>query len=251
MGFLSALGNGLKKVGKVALKVAPIAAAPFTGGLSLIPSLAINAGLGAASSLASGGGMKGALLGAGMGAATGGLGGGAAKAGLSLPGGIPASAGGAALGGAGKVGGGFLSTLKGMAPDLLSAGGEIAGSVAQDRENRRDKEGAQQFQVDTARNAQTLNADVAGLDAEKMRMRQMLAADLLGTRGAGRINPETLAALKNRSTTAFNTRSDITRPTYAALPKAGKTDSFLNVLAGAGAGMNVLNDRRRVAAGRG
>lgn len=66
MGFWGALGRGLLKYGG-------IAAAPFTGGMSLAATTAINAGLGAASGAASGKGWKGALMGAGMGAATGGL----------------------------------------------------------------------------------------------------------------------------------------------------------------------------------
>jgi len=79
MGFL----NVLKNIGKVALKVAPIAAAPFTGGTSL---LALGAGTGALSGALGGGGWKGALLGGGLGA---------------IPG---VGAGGAAASSAGKVG---------------------------------------------------------------------------------------------------------------------------------------------------
>jgi len=63
-----------KKVIKVASIAAPIIAAPFTGGASL---LAIGAGAGAANG-ALNGGWKGAALGAGLGAATAGIGGGAA-----------------------------------------------------------------------------------------------------------------------------------------------------------------------------
>jgi hypothetical protein len=84
MGFLGISGNTWKKVGKVALKAAPIVAAPFTGGASL---LALGAGTGALSGALGGGGWKGALLGAGLGAIPGGgaggaVAGGAAKAGL-------------------------------------------------------------------------------------------------------------------------------------------------------------------------
>lgn len=65
-----------KKIAKIGLALAPVVAAPFTGGASL---LAIGAGAGAASGALSGG-VKGALLGGAMGAIPGGS---AAKAGSS------------------------------------------------------------------------------------------------------------------------------------------------------------------------
>src|SRR5262245_22876987 len=83
MGFLGISGKTWKKIGKVALKAAPIVAAPFTGGASL---LALGAGTGALSGALDGGGWKGALIGGGLGA---------------IPGG---GAGGAAAGSAAKVG---------------------------------------------------------------------------------------------------------------------------------------------------
>lgn len=65
-GKLEKKGGGFwRTLGKVASVAAPIVAAPFTGGASL---LAIGAGAGAANGLLSGGGVKGALMGAGMGA---------------------------------------------------------------------------------------------------------------------------------------------------------------------------------------
>lgn len=57
-----------KKIAKIAAIAAPIVAAPFTGGASL---LAIGALSGAANGYLNGGGVKGTLLGAGMGAAGG------------------------------------------------------------------------------------------------------------------------------------------------------------------------------------
>ena len=62
------------KIGKVALKVAPIAAMAIPG-VGPVASMALQAGLGAANSAANGGGLKGAILGAGMGAAGAKLGG--------------------------------------------------------------------------------------------------------------------------------------------------------------------------------
>lgn len=67
-----------KKFGKIALATAPFVAAPFTGGASLIPTLA-RAGIGATTT---GGGWKSRLLGAGIGAATGGAGGSLVKGGV-------------------------------------------------------------------------------------------------------------------------------------------------------------------------
>lgn len=62
-------GGFWRKFGKIASMVAPIVAAPFTGGASLA---LIGAGAGAANSALSGGGWKGALMGAGLGAIPGG-----------------------------------------------------------------------------------------------------------------------------------------------------------------------------------
>jgi len=91
MGFWS-------KAGKFLGMAAPFIAAPFTGGLSLIPSLAMGAGIGAAGGALSGGGLKGTLLGAGMGAAAPGFGAMAGKAGAA---GIAGKIGQAATGGGG------------------------------------------------------------------------------------------------------------------------------------------------------
>lgn len=70
MGFKSVM----KKIGKVALKVAPYAAMAIPG-VGPIASMAIQAGLGAANAKVSGQGLKGVLLGAGTGALTSKLGG--------------------------------------------------------------------------------------------------------------------------------------------------------------------------------
>jgi hypothetical protein len=75
MGFLGISGKTWGKLGKLALKAAPVVAAPFTGGTSL---LALGAGTGALSGALEGGGWKGALLGGGLGAIPGGGGAGAA-----------------------------------------------------------------------------------------------------------------------------------------------------------------------------
>lgn len=72
MSFLS----GLKKVGKIALKVAPYAALAIPG-LGIPASMAIQAGLGAANAKVGGAGWKGVLAGAGIGAGTGAISGGA------------------------------------------------------------------------------------------------------------------------------------------------------------------------------
>lgn len=161
---------------------------------------------------------------------------------------------------------GFLSTLgrigKGALGGLMSggpigaaigAGGAVAGSIAQGRQNRRDVEGGQQFQMDAMRNRQTLDSEQAGLEAERRRARQMLALDLLGSQsgpsdpraqkfmgGGGRIDPATLERLRG---SAFKTTPDISQPQFAALPKAGKMDSFLNLLGGAGALSTLMQNR--------
>jgi hypothetical protein len=92
MGFLGISGKRWKQVGKIALKAAPLVAAPFTGGASL---LALGAGAGALSGALDGGGWKGALLGGGLGA-------------IPVPG-----AGGAVASGATKVG--LKEVAKGVA----------------------------------------------------------------------------------------------------------------------------------------
>lgn len=80
MGFLGMSGDTWKKIGGYALKAAPIVAAPFTGGASL---LALGAGTGALSGAMGGGGWKGALTGGALGAIPGGAGvGGLAKGAL-------------------------------------------------------------------------------------------------------------------------------------------------------------------------
>jgi len=83
MGFLGISGKNWKNVGKWALRAAPIVAAPFTGGASL---LAIGAGAGAASGALGGGGWKGAALGGALGAIPGGGAGGAAAGGAAKAG---------------------------------------------------------------------------------------------------------------------------------------------------------------------
>jgi hypothetical protein len=98
----------LGTIGKVALAAAPIALAPFTGGMSLGLQAALGAGMGAAQGAASGGGLKGALLGAAGGA-------------------IP-TVGGAALGKIGGSAGQFLGSTAGRT--LSQAGlGAAAGGV--------------------------------------------------------------------------------------------------------------------------
>lgn len=87
-----------KDVGKWALRAAPIAAAPFTGGLSLA---ALGAGSGFAEGLISGKGVKGSLLNAGMNA-------------IPIPG----------------VGGGVTGLAKGAVRPALGAGLKQAGKTA-------------------------------------------------------------------------------------------------------------------------
>ena len=126
----------------------------------------------------------------------------------------------------------------------IGVGGGIAGEIAKGREDRRDVEGGQQFQYDVARNRQTLDSEQAMMDAERRRARQMIALDLLGSQSGpsdprgqkfmskGMIDPATLERLRG---SAFKTTPDISMPQFAALPKAGKTDKFLNILGGVGA----------------
>ncbi len=70
--FLGGLGKFLKKVGKVALPIAGLAA-NFIPGIGPLASAAIGAATGAGGSLLNGGGLKGALLGGAMGALPGAL----------------------------------------------------------------------------------------------------------------------------------------------------------------------------------
>ena len=83
MGFLGMSGKTWKKIGKIGLQAAGIAATPFVGPAA---SMAINAGLGAASGAMGGGGWKGALTGGALGAIPGGGAGGAAAGGVAKAG---------------------------------------------------------------------------------------------------------------------------------------------------------------------
>ena len=168
---------------------------------------------------------------------------------------------------------GFLSALKGIGkgalkfgglaaapftggasalPAILGAGGAIAGSIAGGREKRRDTEGGQQFQMDATRNSQTLDAEQATMEAERRRMRQMIASDLLGSSsaptdprarfggGGGQIDPATLERIRS---SAFKTTPDISAPQFSERPRGGKMDSFLNILGGVGSVAHLLNNR--------
>lgn len=130
----------LKKIGKAAATIAPIAAAPFTGGGSLA---AIGALSGAARSALDGGGMKGALMGAGMGALGGALNGagstpfsmGALGKQMMSPQGLAAMTGAAAPGQVGQIAGMAAPFLPGAkfgpgpqsAPELPPGGSAANG----------------------------------------------------------------------------------------------------------------------------
>lgn len=162
-----------------------------------------------------------------------------------------------ALKGIGKVAGkGALGMLTGgPVGAAIGAGGAIAGSVAKGREDRRDIEGGQQFQLDALRNAQTLNAEQAQLQAERQRMRQMIASDLLGSMAPpsdpraqkflnrGSINENTMQRMRD---SAVKTTPDISMPQFAGMPKAGKMDTFLNLLGGVGAFSNLMQNKPKV-----
>lgn len=165
----------LKGLGKVASIAGPIAAAPFTGGTSLLGM----AGMGAGSA---------AALGAGLGA----------------------------------VG----SVASGM------SGGRAAG---------REAEAKTQLDYDEARQ-----------QSERAKLRQLLAADLLGapsgpvdpraqkfagSSGSRTIDPETLATLRSSAQT----------PGVSPLPQSGKMDSFLNTLGMVGQFGGALGARPPVA----
>lgn len=120
---------------KTALSFAPIALAPFTGGLSLAAQAGLGAALGAGTSLATGGGVKGALLGAaggglapGAGAIAGKVGGNALQQALTKAG-VRAAAGGLT----GGVGGA-----------MMGAGTSLAGSYGAHRDMQRNIANANQ-----------------------------------------------------------------------------------------------------------
>ena len=152
----------------------------------------------------------------------------------------------------GRIGKGALGILGGPVGAGLGAAGAVAGSVAQGRQNRRDVEGGQQFQMDATRNSQTLDAQQAQLEAERRRMRQMIAADLLGSMGTpsdpraqpfvnrGTINENTMSRLRD---SAMKTAPDISMPQFSGMPKAGKMDTFLNLLGGMGAFSNLMRNK--------
>jgi hypothetical protein len=130
---MSFLG-GLKKVGKVALKVAPYAALAIPG-LGIPASMALQGAIGAASGAMNHGGLKGALLGGAIGAGTGALGGiGKAATGLgpsasTVSNAVSGTANKALGGGLGSK---ILSTGVNMAKNAGITGGtktEIAKSV--------------------------------------------------------------------------------------------------------------------------
>lgn len=110
------------KLGKIALKVAPIAAA-FIPGVGPLASMAIGGLTGAASTKASGGSWKQALLSGGIGAGAGAVGGGALK-------GIGPSSGTLAKIGAGAVGKAAGTGVKGAIGASLGALGKQALSSA-------------------------------------------------------------------------------------------------------------------------
>ena len=153
----------------------------------------------------------------------------------------------------GRIGKGVLGGLSGgPLGAAIGAGGAIAGSIAQGRQNRRDVEGGQQFQLDATRNSQTLDAQQASLEAERRRMRQMIAGDLLGSQSrssdpraqpfmsGGQIDPATLERMRSSAT---RTAPDISMPQFSERPRGGKLDSFLNILGGTGALAQLLQNR--------
>ena len=151
----------------------------------------------------------------------------------------------------GRIGKGALGMLGGPIGAGLGAAGAVAGSIAQGRQNRRDTEGGQQFQMDATRNSQTLDAEQATMEAERRRMRQMIASDLLGSSsaptdprarfgGGGQIDPATLERMRS---SASRTTPDISMPQFSGMPRSGKLDSFLNILGGVGSFAHLLNNR--------
>lgn len=115
--FLGGLGKLLKKVGKVALPIAGIAA-NFIPGIGPLASAAIGAATGAGGSLLNGGGLKGALTGGLMGALPGAL--------KGIGGVAPAAATTAAGAGAGTAG----TAMSNAAQTALKAVPAAAGSAA-------------------------------------------------------------------------------------------------------------------------
>lgn len=142
-----------KSLGKIALAAAPIAAAPFTGGASL---LAIGAGAGAAAG-AMDGGVKGALLGSGLGAIPGlGSMGQAGKLGTGI--------GGKLATGASKfmgAGGGNMGKL-GNILDIAGAAAPIIGGLASGRAQGKQ----QDYQNESAHGSQMNNALLAEMAAQ-------------------------------------------------------------------------------------
>ncbi len=184
-------------------------------------------------------------MGAGAGVAGGGLGTGALAAGATVPGAGMATGAGLSGGGAG-----FLGTLGKVA---LGGGKKFVGGGGQPNDaNPQGTPDGSNFLGDmgalasgqTAGRAAgraaeanlTMNHDDSRLRGERQGMRQMVAADLLGTMkpptdpraqkflNPSTVSPETVAAMRAKG------QAELYGGGMTALPDAGKTDSFLNVL---------------------
>lgn len=259
MGFWSKLGHGLKSVGKVALKAAPIASmfVPGLQGFGLAAMLG-RAGIGAGASLAGGGGLKGALLGGGLGVGAGALGKGSsiwsklAKTGANGVLGHAAGGGGNpyALPGAEEAmagtdgsqgGGGFWSNLGhkalGMgANGLFQTGTNVAGNVAKGMASGREKQiantiGVNRIQAEAHRNAMigALGKNVQDVNIER-------PAGIPTAHVTGGLRPSAMG-VEGRAAAAADYDAGMKTLTHLPSPKAGTMENILGTAGAIGAGV--------------
>ena len=185
--------------------------------------------------------------------------------------GIAAGTGAAAAG----TGGSFLSALggsKGVMSGISMAGKLASGAAAQraqdrgaetefDYLNNQNYNNAMQSRTGQ-QNTQALQYATARTTAEQNRMRQIGSADMLGNSkppsdprarvsGAGYMNPETIAMMRDRALKALESGSDVPEPTAipeyreTSMAQPTKTDSFLKTLGMASTGLGAWDEWRR------
>ena len=214
-----------------------------------------------------------AALGAGGGApAAGASGAGMAGTGAYA---VPTVASATTAGTAAGTGGSFLSALggsKGVMSGLSIAGKLASGAAAQraqdrgaetefDYLNNQNYNTAMQSRT-AQQNSQSLDYAKARTTAEQNRMRQIGSADMLGNSkppsdprarlsGAGYMNPETIAMMRDRALKALESGSDVPEPTAipdyreTSMAQPTKTDSFLKTLGMASTGLGAWDEWRR------
>lgn len=159
----------------------------------------------------------------------------------------------------GKIGKAALPFIPGVGPvasAALNAAGTIAGGASRQRAQDRGAQAEYDVSRVPVQNAQALQYANARMGADQARMRQIGSADMLGNSrpptdprarlsGAGYMNPETIAMMRERAMKALESGSDVPQlQTMPDRPGGGgtKTDSFLNALSMAGTGVGALRE---------